>query len=171
MAGSVENLFNDRDTVVVVEAENVASDLDQERVEDTSVPLGKDFGNLLFVETETALENVVGLGNELHVSVLDTVVDHLDVVAGTGLADPVAAGLALGLSSGLFCSSASLHSFLLRVEIDIRKISLMWGQAASEPPGINEGPFLAPSSPPETPEPTKSNPLASSSLVRRIESG
>jgi hypothetical protein len=33
--------------------------------------------------------------------------------------------------------------------------ALMWGQAASDPPGMREGPFRAPSSPPETPEPTK----------------
>jgi hypothetical protein len=39
LAGRVEDFFNDRDTVVVVEAENVAGDLDQERVEDASVPL------------------------------------------------------------------------------------------------------------------------------------
>jgi hypothetical protein len=63
--------------------------------------LGEDVGNLLLVEVKTALEDVVGLGDELHVSVLDTVVDHLDVVARTGLADPVAARLASGLSSGL----------------------------------------------------------------------
>ena len=64
--------------------------------------LGEDVGNLSLGETETSLEDVVCLSNELHVSVFDTVVDHLDVVAGTGLTDPVAAWLALGLSGGLF---------------------------------------------------------------------
>lgn len=44
--------------------------------------LGEDVGDLALVEAETALEDVVGLGDELHVTVLDTVVDHLDVVSG-----------------------------------------------------------------------------------------
>ena len=33
-------------------------------------------------------------------------------------------------------------------------ISLINGQAAELPPGINDGPYRAPSSPPETPDPT-----------------
>jgi hypothetical protein len=63
--------------------------------------LGEDLGDLLLLEAKTSLEDVVSLSNELHVSVLDTVVDHLDVVAGTGLADPVATWLTLGLGGGL----------------------------------------------------------------------
>ena len=39
-------------------------------------------------------------------------------------------------------------------------------QAASEPPGMREGPYLAPSSPPLTPLPTNRRPLDSSSLQR-----
>ena len=50
---------------------------------------------------QTSLEDIVGLGDQLHVSVLDTVVDHLDVVSRTTLTDPVATGLTEGLSSGL----------------------------------------------------------------------
>jgi len=69
--------------------------------------LEEDVGNLRLLEVEAALEDVVGLGDELHVAVLDAVVDHLDVVAGAGLADPVAAGLvavgALDLGGGLLC--------------------------------------------------------------------
>ena len=38
---------------------------------------------------------LVGLADELHVAVLDAVVDHLHVVAGAVLADPVAAGRAV----------------------------------------------------------------------------
>ena len=38
------------------------------------------------------------LADELHVTVLDTVVDHLDVVAGTLVSDPLAASLAIALS-------------------------------------------------------------------------
>lgn len=39
------------------------------------------------------------LANELHVTILDTVVHHFDVVAGTLITDPLAAGLAVALGS------------------------------------------------------------------------
>ena len=38
------------------------------------------------------VQEIVGLGDELHVAVLDPVVNHLHVVAGAAFADPVAAG-------------------------------------------------------------------------------
>merc|ERR1719430_2925483 len=40
------------------------------------------------------------------------------------------------------------------------KIGLIAGQAAGLPPGIREGPYLAPSSPPDTPDPTKRIPFS-----------
>jgi hypothetical protein len=46
----------------------------------TLVPLCEDVRNLGLVETESALEDVVGFADELHVAILDTVVDHLDVL-------------------------------------------------------------------------------------------
>ena len=51
------------------------------------------------------------------------------------------------------------------------KMGLTNGHAAGEPPGIREGPFSAPSSPPETPQPTYSRPLLSTYSVRRMVSG
>jgi hypothetical protein len=42
---------------------------------------------------------VVGLADHLHVTVLDSIVDHLDVVTSASLADPVAAGLTIDLGS------------------------------------------------------------------------
>lgn len=43
----------------------------------------------------------------------------------------------------------------------------MYGQAFGFPPGINDGPYRAPSSPPDTPEPTNNKPFWASVLVRR----
>jgi hypothetical protein len=40
---------------------------------------------------------MIGLGDELHVAVLDAVVHHLHVVPGAAIADPLAAGLAIDL--------------------------------------------------------------------------
>jgi hypothetical protein len=58
-------------------AEGRKRTLDEERVQDTLVPLKEDVGDLALGETEDSLEDIVSLGDELHVSVLDTVVDHL----------------------------------------------------------------------------------------------
>src|SRR5271170_6903900 len=49
-------------------------------------------------------------------------------------------------------------------------ISFTCGHAAGFPPGIIDGPNLAPSSPPETPVPTKRIPFSASALVRRFVS-
>lgn len=95
LAGLVKDLLDERSSVVVVVVEDVTGDFDQEGVKDTSVPLAEDITNLLGGEAETALEEVIGLTNQLHVTVLDTVVDHLDEVAGTLVTDPVTAGLAV----------------------------------------------------------------------------
>jgi len=42
---------------------------------------------------------VVGFADQLHVTVLDAIVDHLDEVACTAVAHPLAAGLAVGLGT------------------------------------------------------------------------
>src|SRR4051812_37477517 len=50
------------------------------------------------------------------------------------------------------------------------KTGLMHSHDSFEPPGMRDGPKRAPSSPPETPEPTKCSPFASHSFVRRCVS-
>jgi hypothetical protein len=47
--------------------------------------------------TAAGLKAKTYLANQLHVTVLDTVVDHLDVVTSTLVTDPLAAGLAVRL--------------------------------------------------------------------------
>lgn len=61
LASLVEDLLNERSAVVVVEVHDVAGDLNEERVQDTLVPLGEDVTNLLVGEAEGALHDVVGL--------------------------------------------------------------------------------------------------------------
>lgn len=85
--------------ISVLKFEDVAGDLDQVRIELALVPLGKDVAKLVGSESEGLLEDVVGLADHLHVTVLDSVVDHLDVVTSASLADPVTAGLAIDLGS------------------------------------------------------------------------
>ena len=52
------------------------------------------------------------LADQLHVTILDTVVDHLDVVAGTLVTNPLAAGLAIRLGRD------GLENILLHVSLD-----------------------------------------------------
>ena len=63
LASLVEDLLNQRLAVVVIVSENVAGDLDQERVQDTVVPLGKNLSDLRDGHAHAALHDVIGLTN------------------------------------------------------------------------------------------------------------
>src|SRR5215213_6266745 len=82
---------------LVALVEHGRRDLDQEGVEVALVPLVEDLGDLGHLEPDAVAEQVVGLGDELDVGVLDAVVDHLDVVAGAVGADVGAARGAVDL--------------------------------------------------------------------------
>jgi hypothetical protein len=97
LASLVEDLVNKGSAIVIVVVENITGDLNKEGVENTSVPLGENITNLLVGETKTTLKDIIGLTDQLHVTILNTVVDHLDVVTGTLVTDPVAAGLTVAL--------------------------------------------------------------------------
>lgn len=68
----VEDLGDHGLAVLVVELEDVRGDLDQEGVKDTLVPLGENVCDLILRAAETALEDVVGLSDKLHVTIFDT---------------------------------------------------------------------------------------------------
>jgi hypothetical protein len=63
LASLVEDLVNKGSAIVVVVVEDITGDLNQEGVENTGVPLGENITNLLGGETETALQDIVGLNN------------------------------------------------------------------------------------------------------------
>jgi hypothetical protein len=100
LASLIEDLLDERDAIVILELKDIGGDVDEERVEDALVPLEEDVSDLILGDPKTTLENVIRLSDELHVTVFDTIVDHLHVVACTSLADPIAAGLAVDLSRG-----------------------------------------------------------------------
>jgi hypothetical protein len=62
LSSLVENLLNKGSAIGIVVVEDITGDLNQEGVENTSVPLVEDITNLLGGETETALQDIVGLG-------------------------------------------------------------------------------------------------------------
>jgi hypothetical protein len=61
LASLVEDLVNKGSAIVIIVVEDITGDLNEERVENTSVPLGENITNLLGGETETTLEDIVGL--------------------------------------------------------------------------------------------------------------
>src|SRR5262249_38666148 len=80
----------------VLVAKDVARDFDEIAIEPALVPAGEDVVELVDRQSAHAAEEVVALADELHVAVLDAVVDHLDVMARAFVADPVAARRAIG---------------------------------------------------------------------------
>jgi hypothetical protein len=97
LTSGVHDLLDNGSAIIVVLVHDIASNLDQERVEHALVPLGEDIAHLLVGHAKSTLHDIVGLADQLHVTVLNTVVDHLDVVSSTLVADPLAAGLAVRL--------------------------------------------------------------------------
>ena len=91
LTGGIEDFVHERRAVGVFLGENIAGDLDEVAVEFAFVPLGEGVVEFLLGHAEAVFEDVVGLADELHVTVFDAVVDHLHIMAGTLLADPIAA--------------------------------------------------------------------------------
>lgn len=102
LAGGVEDDIDEGlASLGVVLFENFRRDLDEVAFKVAIVPIGEDLAELSGGEAR-GLENVVGLADQLHVAVLDAVVDHLHVVtcpAGTDVGD---AGLAIDFGGNGF---------------------------------------------------------------------
>ena len=64
----------------IADAEDVAGDLDEIAVQLGAVPGVEDFVQFVVREIEGLLEQPVRLADQLHVAVLDAVVDHFDVM-------------------------------------------------------------------------------------------
>ncbi len=55
------------------------------------VPIAKHLRNLIIAELEHVTHHMVALADNLHVTILNAVVDHLDIVTCASIADPLAA--------------------------------------------------------------------------------
>ena len=71
LSGGVEDLVNHGFAIVVLELEDVGGDVNQEGVEDALVPLEEDIRDLVVGEIETVPEDVIGLSNQLHVTIFN----------------------------------------------------------------------------------------------------
>ena len=81
--------------------EHVGGDLDEVGIQFAPVPLLEHLADLGRGHAERLAHEVVGFGDELHVGVLDAVVDHLHEVAGAVGADVCAAGNAVDVGGDL----------------------------------------------------------------------
>ena len=61
-------------------SEDVGCNLDEKAVEFAGVPFLEHGAHFVGAQAQPVAQEMVGLPNELHVSVLDAVMDHLDVV-------------------------------------------------------------------------------------------
>ena len=67
--------------------QHLGSDFDEIRLEVAAVPLGKHLGDLRGFEAAHVPQQIVGLADELHIGVLDTVVHHFYKMTGAVGAD------------------------------------------------------------------------------------
>lgn len=71
LASRVEDLVNHGFTVVVLELEDVCGDINQKGVKDALIPFEEDIRDLIVGDVKTAPEDVIGLSDQLHVTVFN----------------------------------------------------------------------------------------------------
>jgi hypothetical protein len=93
LLGRIENQIDERLASLRIDiAKNVSGDLDEIGGQCAGVPVGEDRGDLFGRHAERSAHDIVGFGDELHLAVLDAVVDHLDVMTAAAGADVADAG-------------------------------------------------------------------------------
>lgn len=68
----IQNFSYKRLAVVVLEAEDVAGDLDQEGIKDALIPYLENVRNLILTESKSAFQDIIRLSDELHITIFDT---------------------------------------------------------------------------------------------------
>ena len=63
--------------------ENLGCNFDEITVQLALVPIGEDIGELLCIHLDYVFQNCIGLADQLHVAILNSVMHHFDVVSGT----------------------------------------------------------------------------------------
>ena len=95
LTSRVPDLIDQVRSICLLVLEDVFRDLNQEAIEYTCIPSLKGGRHGVIVHAQGLAHEMVGLADELHVTVLDAIVHHLDVVSAAAFADPVTAGLAI----------------------------------------------------------------------------
>ena len=87
--------------LLVLFREDVPRNFDQERVQLSFVPFAEYLREFLGARIDDSLENRVGLADQLHIAVLDAVVNHFHIMPGPIGPHMAAARLAFGHSRDL----------------------------------------------------------------------
>ena len=103
LARAVNDNVNERLSGFIINMrENFCSDFNQVGVKIALVPFPENVGDLCWLHVRAVAEQVVGLANNLHIGILNAVVDHLHKVARTVRADVGAARSAVNLRGNRF---------------------------------------------------------------------
>ena len=68
----IQNFSNKRLAIIVFEAEDVVGNLDQEGIKDPLIPFLENVRNLALRKSESAFQDIICLGDELHITIFDT---------------------------------------------------------------------------------------------------
>ena len=94
LAGAVEDVVDEvPGGQVVLPGEDIGGDADEVAVQLPPVPGGEGLGQLPVGEAPRVFQQEIGLGDELHIGILNAVVDHFDIVPRASGADVGTAGL------------------------------------------------------------------------------
>ena len=69
--------------------QDVGGNLDEVTAEFTLIPTGKDICHLFIIQVEQVFHHPICFGNQLHITIFDTVMDHLYKVTGSRRAYPL----------------------------------------------------------------------------------
>ncbi|MNV41938.1 hypothetical protein D3C71_1335920 [compost metagenome] len=98
LAGCVENDVHHRFAgVLIILREDVTRNFDQVAVKLALVPFRERCMQFFFIQTDNILKKLVGFADQLHIAVLDAVVDHLHIVARSVRSDICTAGFSVNL--------------------------------------------------------------------------
>ncbi|GCK97659.1 hypothetical protein BvCmsG79A_01564 [Escherichia coli] len=79
----IQNHINQVVTVFIFFGEDVFGDVDQVAAQFTVIPLGKDLCQFFVGEVQATFKQRIGFSNQLHITVFNTVVNHLHIVTCT----------------------------------------------------------------------------------------
>ena len=110
MSCGVENFIHQWFSIRVFVSKNVPGDLDQIAVQFAFIPALEYLVNGGSGHTERFFHNLIRFADELHIAVLDAVMYHFYIVAGSVFADPIAARSSIFY----FCGNRLENRFYMR---------------------------------------------------------
>jgi len=95
LPGTVEYPPHAQLTIRITNTQDPRSDIDEVGRKHPFVPTVEGIRDFFLGQLQRLIHQRPGLGDQLHITVLDPVMHHLDVMPGTALAHPAATGLAI----------------------------------------------------------------------------